>query len=209
MPPLSNEEKRFLLRLAQSSLESAVRGEVPLAPLEVPPRLQERGGAFVSLHKKSLLRGCVGYVQAAKPLYQTVMEVAVAAALNDPRFEPVRPEELPDLEVEISVLSPSCPARPEEIEVGVHGLMISSGHARGLLLPQVAVEHQWSRERFLEETCRKAGLPRDAWQREAKIEVFTAEVFQERSLPAEEGTGSLPFTPALLRPPEKLPPGQK
>ena len=209
MSPLSNEEKRFLLRLALTSLEAAVRGEVPLPPVEIPPRLRERGGAFVSLHKKGLLRGCVGYVQAANPLYRTVLEVAAAAALHDPRFEPVRPEELPDLEVEISVLSPCRTARPEEIEVGVHGLMITSGPIRGLLLPQVAVEHHWSRERFLEETCRKAGLPLDAWQKDAKIEVFTAEVFNERSLPLEERTGSSPLTPVLPHPPGKLPPGQK
>ena len=209
MFPLNNEERRFLLRLARASLEASVRGQALEVPAEIPPRLREKGGAFVSLHKKNHLRGCVGYVQAAKPLYQTVQEIAAAAALHDPRFEPVRPEELADVEIEVSVLTPCRLARPEEIEVGVDGLMITLERARGLLLPQVAVEHQWSRERFLEETCRKAGLPPDAWRRGARIETFQAEVFDERSLTAEQLSRSLPVTPTPLHPPEKLPPGQK
>jgi AmmeMemoRadiSam system protein A len=107
------------------------------------------------------------------------MEAAAAAALEDPRFPPVRSAELPQLEVEISVLSPCQPIAASDIQVGVHGLMITQGQARGVLLPQVPVEHHWSREQFLEETCRKAGLPPDAWKRGARIEAFTAEVFGE------------------------------
>ena len=150
-------------------------------PTEVPAALRKPAGAFVTLHKKTQLRGCVGYILAVKSLYQTVIEAAVAAALNDPRFEPVRTAELPDLDVEISILSPLREVRPEEVQVGTHGLMITQGHSRGLLLPQVAVAHQWGREQFLNETCRKAGLPPDAWRRGAKIEAFTAEVFAEQS----------------------------
>ena len=147
----------------------------------VPTALEAPGGAFVSLHKKYELRGCVGYVQALLPLYRTVMEAAVAAALRDHRFPPIKPPELPDVKLEISVLSSFRAVRPEEIQVGAHGLMVSQDRARGLLLPQVAVERHWDRDRFLEETCRKAGLPPDAWRRGATIERFTAEVFRERN----------------------------
>jgi len=154
------------------------------------PRLVVRrqggvAGAFVSLHKQGLLRGCIGYVHALHPLYRTVMEAAAAAALHDPRFPPVRPAELPDVHLEISVLSPFRTVRAEEIQVGAHGLLIAQERKQGLLLPQVAVEHQWDRERFLEETCRKAGLAPDAWRRGATIEAFTAEVFGEEYSTAE------------------------
>ena len=209
MSPLNNEERLFLLGLARASVEAAVRGKALGLPAEVPPRLREKRGAFVSLHKIKQLRGCVGYVEAAKPLCQTVQEVAVAAALNDPRFEPVRAEELPDLEVELSVLTPCRLAAPEAIEVGVHGVMITLERARGVLLPQVAVEHHWSRERFLEETCRKAGLPPDAWRKGATIETFQAEVFDDTSLAAEERSRASPVTPTPPHPQELLPPERK
>ena len=133
----------------------------------------------------------------------------MASALHDARFEPVRPEELPEIEIEISVLSLLQEVRPEEVQVGTHGLLVSQGRARGLLLPQVAVEHHWQREQFLEETCQKASLPSDAWLRGARVEAFTAEVFNERFLGSEQPEGSLTATPAPPYPPEKLPPGQK
>jgi AmmeMemoRadiSam system protein A len=183
---LTNEEKAFLFRLARRSLESAVHGATMEAPAQFPASLGNPGGAFVTLHRNGALRGCVGYVQPVKPLYQTVMEAAAAAALHDTRFPQVRPAELADLEVEISVLSPCREARLEEIQVGLHGLMVSRGFARGLLLPQVAVERDWTPLRFLEETCRKAGLPSAAWRRGVKIEAFTAEVFSEHTLAVEE-----------------------
>ena len=186
MSPLTDDEKRFLLGLARRSLEASVRGEKRTRPQEVPPRLESPAGAFVTLHEKGHLRGCIGYIQATHPLVRTVMEATEAAALHDPRFPPVQPAELPDVKLEISVLSPFRAVRPEEIQVGVHGLMISQHHARGLLLPQVALEHHWDRERFLEETCRKAGLPPDAWRSGATIEAFTAEVFGEEPLAAAE-----------------------
>ena len=179
MSRLTEEDRRFLLWLARRSLEAAVRREPKPSPPEVPTVLEARLGAFVSLHKEEVLRGCIGYVQATLPLYRTVMDAAEAAALRDPRFPPLQPPELPGVGLEISVLSVFRAVRPDEIEVGAHGLMITQDLARGLLLPQVAVARQWDRERFLEEACRKAGLPPDAWRRGAIIEGFTAEVFRE------------------------------
>lgn len=179
MSPLTESDQQQLLRLARRALESAVRnGGVPEGEA-CPPALTEKCGAFVTIHKAGRLRGCIGYIEALKPLHQTVAECAVAAALRDPRFDPVEPKELPLLHLEISVLSPFEEISPEAIEVGRHGLMISQGWQRGLLLPQVATEWDWDRKRFLEETCLKAGLPTDAWQRGAKIQAFTAQVFGE------------------------------
>ena len=181
MSLLTEEDRRSLLLLARRSLEAAVRREPKPAPSELSAGLEARLGAFVSLHKKGALRGCIGYLQAELPLYRTVMEAAEAAALRDPRFPPVQLPELPDVELEISVLSVFRAVRPDEIQIGAHGLMITQDRARGLLLPQVAVARQWDRERFLEEACRKAGLPPDAWRHGATtIEGFTAEVFGEK-----------------------------
>jgi len=143
------------------------------------PHLREPGAAFVTLHHHGHLRGCVGTVRPVKPLYLAVADAAVSAALRDPRFEPVTQPELPQLSIEISLLSLFFPVEPEEVKPGEHGLMISQGFHRGLLLPCTAVEHGWSRERFLEETCVKAGLERDAWKKGALIEAFTAFVFAE------------------------------
>ncbi|MBI3896124.1 MAG: AmmeMemoRadiSam system protein A [Acidobacteria bacterium] len=204
MSPLNVEEKAFLLLLARKSLEAAVCNGKVGTIVEVSPALQVSAGAFVSLHKRGHLRGCIGYVQPTHPLHRTVVEATMASALHDARFEPVRPEELPEIEIEISVLSRLQEVHPEEVQVGTHGLMISQGQARGLLLPQVAIEHQWERERFLEETCRKAGLPPAAWRFGAKVEVFTAEVFNERFLGFEPMEGDLPATPVLPHPLEKL-----
>jgi AmmeMemoRadiSam system protein A len=145
--------------------------------------LARRAGAFVTLHRLGRLRGCIGHIEATEPLAETVIRCAVSAALHDPRFDPTSREEIPDLEIEISILTPPEIARPEEIEIGRHGLLISRGWQRGLLLPQVAVEHGLSRERFLEETCRKAALAPDAWKEpETEIRVFTCEVFSEKEL---------------------------
>lgn len=178
---LTEADQQLLLRLAREVLEQSVRHQ-GLPEVEEPQgALRENCGAFVTLHKAGRLRGCIGYVEGLKPLYQTVRECAQAAALRDPRFDPVTPEELPALRVEISVLSPLVVVTPDRIEVGRHGLLVSRGAQRGLLLPQVAVEWKWDRERFLEETCRKAGLPEDAWQHGAKLQAFTAQVFAEPS----------------------------
>jgi len=137
----------------------------------------EPRGVFTTLYLDHELRGCVGYAVAIAPLYRAVAETARAAAFDDSRFLPVKKEEAARLEISLSVLSGLVPIRPEAVEVGRHGLVISQGNRRGLLLPQVPVEHNWDRETFLEQTCRKAGLPRDAWRNDAGIEAFTAEVF--------------------------------
>ena len=183
MLPLTEIQQQSLLKLARDSMGVGVRGVrlQELSPLADLPA--ECCGAFVTLHKGEHLRGCIGHIEALKPLPQTVRECAVAAALYDPRFDPVTPDELPDLRIEISVLSPFGEIAPEQVEVGLHGLLISRGARRGLLLPQVAVEWEWDRERFLSETCRKAGLDGDAWQHGAKIQAFTAQVFAEPAVP--------------------------
>ncbi len=190
MSPLNEDEQRCLLSLARQAIRAALRRETlnlsPLAASLPSPRLSEVGAAFVSLHRHGSLRGCVGYIVARKPLYETVAEAATAAAFHDLRFLPLREDEFVDLEIEISVLSPFSAVAPEEIRPGEHGLMISLGPQRGLLLPQVATEYGWNRERFLEETCLKGGLEADAWKKGARIEVFTAFVFSEASLAAPE-----------------------
>jgi AmmeMemoRadiSam system protein A len=123
----------------------------------------------------------VGYVVPVTPLYRAVAETAVAAASEDTRFRPVTRQEASQLEVSLSVLSRLAPIAPELVEIGRHGLLVTLGGHRGLLLPQVPVEHQWDRITFLEQTCRKAGLPADAWKLGAKLEAFTAEVFGDES----------------------------
>lgn len=177
MLPLNEADQQRLLQLAREALEESVR-EFELKDVEDPGgALGEECGAFVTLWKGGRLRGCIGYIEARKPLYQTVRECALSAALRDPRFDPVNPEELPVLRLEISVLSPLFDISPDQVEMGRHGLMVSRGVQRGVLLPQVAVEWKWDRERFLEETCMKAGLPPDAWRHGARIQAFTAQAF--------------------------------
>jgi AmmeMemoRadiSam system protein A len=177
----SREERILLLKLAHDSIESAVEGRnIPLDP--PTPHLAEKRGAFTTLYTRGELRGCVGYVFPVASLYQTIAETARAAAFEDTRFPPLSPEELPDLEVHISVLSPLHPIRAEEVEIGRHGLLVSLNARRGLLLPQVPVEHGWDREAFLGQTCRKAGLPLDAWRHGAALEAFTAELFGDNDV---------------------------
>ncbi len=179
MSPLTKADQQTLLRMAREAIvEYLHRNRLPEVQ-EPAEALRQPCGAFVTLRKGKRLRGCIGYVEAVKPLYTTVRECAVAAALHDPRFPPVAPQEVPELNLEISVLSPLAEIAPEKIEVGRHGLLISRGAQRGLLLPQVAMEWHWNREQFLEETCLKAGLPADAWQHSATIQAFTAQVFEE------------------------------
>ena len=179
MLPLSEGEQSALLLLARRALEEGVR-DASFPEIDPPPGvLCEHRGAFVTLFKGGRLRGCIGYIEPQKPLYRTVCECALAAALHDPRFDPVSPSELPSIKLEISVLSSLEDISPEQIEVGRHGLLVSRGFQRGLLLPQVAVEWKWDARKFLEETCTKAGLPSDAWCHGAKIQAFTAQVFGE------------------------------
>jgi AmmeMemoRadiSam system protein A len=149
--------------------------EIPLDPPS--PHLAEPRGAFTTLYFRRQLQGCVGFVFPVASLYRTVAETARAAAFEDTRFPPVTHEQAPDLQVSLSILSPLQALRAEDVEIGRHGLLISQLGRRGLLLPQVPVEHAWDRVTFLEQTCRKAGLPPDAWRKGATIEGFTAEVF--------------------------------
>jgi AmmeMemoRadiSam system protein A len=181
--PLPEEEKRQLLALARKSIEAAVSD----APEPEAPASARRAGVFVSLHLRGRLRGCIGIIEPTASLPEEVIRCAASAALEDPRFPAVSRAELPELEIEISVLSPLAPITPEEIEPGRHGLFVTQGPFRGLLLPQVATQFHWSRQRFLEETCLKAGLPRDAWRDPStKIFGFTAEVFSEKEFPSRQ-----------------------
>jgi len=174
----SATERRLLLHLAHDSIESALEDrELDLAPPS--QHLAEPRGAFTTLHLWGKLRGCIGYVAPIDSLYKTIADTARAAAFDDPRFEPVALVEAPDLQVEISVLSLPQPIRSDEIVVGKHGLIVTHGSRRGLLLPQVPIEWEWDRDTFLAQTCLKAGLPPDAWQYGAELQGFTAEVFGE------------------------------
>lgn len=177
---LSEEEKESLLRLARTTLEKKLFGKADTLP-ELPGSavLKEKRGVFVSLHRRGMLRGCIGCLEGRKPLLSTIEEMARAAAFNDPRFPPLSAEELKDLDIEISVLTPLQEIKDiNKIEIGVHGLFIERQHCCGLLLPQVATEWGWDRTRFLEETCRKAGLPSSIWkERGTNIYIFSADVF--------------------------------
>jgi AmmeMemoRadiSam system protein A len=178
-PEFSLEQRRILLHIAHEAIVSALEGQhFPDAPPS-PSGLSEPRGVFTTLYLHHQLRGCVGYAVPVAQLYRAVAETARAAAFEDFRFLPVTKEEAPQLEVSLSVLSRLFPIHPEALEVGRHGLMIAQGARRGLLLPQVPVENGWDPETFLEQTCRKAGLPLDAWRKGAGIEAFTAEVFSD------------------------------
>jgi AmmeMemoRadiSam system protein A len=181
MPFLSDADRRVLLELARHSVVQAV------SHCQLPEKIPhagifaERRGVFVTLHVHGRLRGCIGVVEGEELLGDAVVRCAASAALQDPRFPPLRSEELGALEIEISLLSPPFSIRPEDVEIGLHGLLITQGTQRGLLLPQVAVEHHLTREQFLEETCRKAVLAPEAWrQPDAKLSGFTCEVFSSQ-----------------------------
>jgi AmmeMemoRadiSam system protein A len=174
----SSEERVLLLQLAHESIAATLeRREISLIPPTA--HMAKPRGAFTTLYYRNALRGCVGYVLPIKPLNVTVAETARGAAFDDSRFSPVTLDEARELQVSLSVLSPPQLIQPDQIEIGRHGLLITLGPYRGLLLPQVPVEHEWDRRTFLEQTCRKAGLPPNAWQMDAKLEAFTAEVFAD------------------------------
>jgi AmmeMemoRadiSam system protein A len=182
MPSLSEADRRAALQLARTAaIEAVSHRKVP----DSFPRegiFAERRGVFVTLHIGKRLQGCIGVIEAKEPLGEAIVHCAASAALEDPRFAPMKPEQLPGLSIEISLLSILEPIAPESIEIGRHGLLIRLHAQRGLLLPQVAIEHRLTREQFLEETCHKAGLPREAWRDpEAQLFGFTCEVFSEDS----------------------------
>jgi AmmeMemoRadiSam system protein A len=174
-------EKIEVLKVAREAITAAVRGAQP-APLRTQTEaLARNAGVFVTLHEEGDLRGCIGYIEPVMPLLEATQDAAVKAALEDPRFEPVQAKELPQITIEISVLSPvEICSDLRQIQVGLHGLIMESGRRRGLLLPQVATEYGWDREQFLEQTAIKAGLPRNAWKSEnVTVHTFTVEKFSE------------------------------
>lgn len=178
---IAPEDQQRLLALARRALEARVHGH-PAPPLDSGGALDARCGAFVSIHCRGELRGCLGRIEADDSLAAVVADLAAAVSDSDPRFDPVASFELPDLDIEISVLAPMTEIQSiEEIEIGRHGLVIERDVRRGLLLPQVAVEHGWDRETFVAYACRKAALPPDAWRHGSRIFVFEAYVFGERS----------------------------
>jgi uncharacterized protein len=197
MSSLGSREKRFLLDIARRALVASVERRESLANLpESGPT--EYGGVFVSLHRRGRLRGCIGQIGANQPLVHAVAHSAKSAALEDPRFSPVRIDELNEIEVELSVLSVPAQISLDEIEPGRHGLMVSRGHHRGVLLPQVATQFHWGAQRFLEETCAKAGIDRTAWRDpETRVEGFTAEVFNEKDPLAESASEPEPAATQL------------
>jgi AmmeMemoRadiSam system protein A len=177
---LTESERRTLLETARASITARFEGTHPSVP-EATPALRTPCGAFVTLKIGGRLRGCIGHIAAVAPLIETVRDVALASAFDDPRFPPLARDELARVTIEVSVLSPFCRTRdPSEIRVGTHGILVRRSLRSGLLLPQVATEQGWSREEFLVHTCRKAGLPDDAWREsDTIIEIFTAIVFSE------------------------------
>jgi AmmeMemoRadiSam system protein A len=171
----SAEERSLLITLAHDAIASALnKSEISLEP--PTPHLAETRGVFSTLYRRGELCGCIGNVFVTSPLYRAVADTARAAAFQDPRFVPLTDEDLPKLQVSLSILSPLAAIRWDEVQVGKHGLLISMAGKRGLLLPQVPVEHGWDRIQFLEQSSRKAGLPSNAW-RDARLEAFTTEVF--------------------------------
>jgi AmmeMemoRadiSam system protein A len=175
---LSPDDRLALLALARQAVASALG--LPAPDPARRPAFARVGGAFVTVHVDGELRGCIGIPEASRPLGDVIPYCARAAAFEDPRFRPLDATELDRLHVEISVLSPLTPLRDAlDLHVGRHGLIVEQGGRRGLLLPQVATEHRWSAGEFLRHTCRKAGLPPDAWERGASLSVFEADVFSD------------------------------
>ena len=176
---MTEADRVALLGLARRAIEAHVQ-QLPPPIAESAGAFVVRAGVFVSIHNGPDLRGCIGHIEADEVLGVLVPQSAIAACSSDPRFPPIDTRELPDLHVEISVLGPLETLRhPDEMVIGRDGLLIEDGWKRGLLLPQVAVQWQWDRGMFLSQTCQKAGLPPDAWQRGAKVWRFEAEVFHE------------------------------
>ncbi len=177
---LNEDQKKYLLGLARQTIETKLRTDKILKPKVEDKTLLNKRGAFVTLKVDGELRGCIGYPLPHKPLAEAIREMAIAAATQDYRFQPLDEEDLTSLKIEISVLT--LPRRIEdirEIEVGKHGIIISKGFNKGLLLPQVPLEYDWDLETFLRHGCMKAGLDEYEWKKKVEIEVFEAQVFSE------------------------------
>lgn len=174
--------KKEMLKLARDTVEMHVKDRKSPSIENVSEELKEKRGAFVTLKKQGSLRGCIGYTEPYFPLADTIVRAAVSSSSSDTRFTPVKPEELNDIDIEISVLSPVKKTEDiSEIKIGVHGLVIRKSGYSGLLLPQVATEHNWDVPEFLAHTCWKAGLPPDSWKEEGcEIYLFSACVFGEK-----------------------------
>ncbi len=179
---LSKEEKQLLLTAARISIESLFEKKTLEEPdYEKYPTLKSHAGAFVTLTEFESLRGCVGYIIGDQTVFKTVCEAAVQAAKYDSRFAPVRKQELKDIEIEISILSePFSLSSYDQIEIGMHGLILNEKGRRGLLLPQVPIEHKMNRDQYLDAICQKSGLPKNYWkEKQLHLEAFTATVFNE------------------------------
>ena len=176
---LTDSEKMTLHNIALTAIKKRLVNKSSAIPQTTTNTLNEKRGAFVSLHKHGQLRGCIGYVHGVKPLAEAINDMAIAAAFQDPRFPTLKENELSDLYIEISVLTPMKQISDiKQIEVGKHGLMMIKNPYSGLLLPQVAIQYNWDRQTFLSETCHKAGLPADAWKDDdTEIYIFSAEIF--------------------------------
>ena len=179
--PLTNEEQNILLGIARDAITSYLLDGVRIEVTREEEALNQRRGCFVTLQQEDQLRGCIGTFCSERPLCQEVATMAIAAATEDPRFYPMRQEDLDNFSIEISVLSPLRKTEdPNEIVVGLHGIYLEKDFQRGVLLPQVAVEHGWDRETFLQHTCAKAGLPKDAWRSaDCDIYLFSAQIMKE------------------------------
>ena len=181
MAQLTPDEQKELLALARKTIEVKLFGRSEIEAECDAFIFSEDKGLFVTIHRLGHLRGCIGTLDVNTPLREIVVQMAKSSAFKDPRFPPLSEREYAEIDIEISVLSaPYKIDSPEEVEVGSHGIIISKGHRKGLLLPQVATERNWDRETFLNHTCIKAGLPEDAWRGDVTIEVFEAEVFGEK-----------------------------
>lgn len=179
---LTATERRDLLWLARASIRRALGAEGALPQIALTPSLIEPAAAFVSLHCEGRLRGCVGTVTAENPLHETVAHMACSAAFGDPRFPPLQVMEMSLIDIEISRLSPMVPAAPDDVRPGIHGVCVTCGQHRAVFLPQVATTHNWDRDTFLNELCRKALLLPDAWRQPGcTLLVFVAEVFGEEA----------------------------
>jgi AmmeMemoRadiSam system protein A len=179
---LSETDGKNILELTRQAVVEAVTQKRLLREIPENDLFEQHCGVFVTLHVAGKLRGCIGVIQPKEPLGENIVRCAFSAALEDPRFPPMQPEELPKLEIEVSLLSLLERIQPQQIEIGKHGLLVEQGFRRGLLLPQVAVEHHLGREEFLSETCHKAGLPVDSWKApDTRIYSFTCEIVSEEN----------------------------